>query len=365
LRRRQAGSVFRHANGTWAYRYRTAEGRRPQVAGFASKRDAHAELSRILDANLLGQRMTLDTLVETFLDQHEASPATIGRLRWSLGKATAGLGRLYLDELDGLRIRTWRKSLPESQRHRCLAELRQVLGFAVRERLMLSNPASGIENPRPATKEVDPFAPEELEAIVAELPLADSVLVRFLAGTGLRPGEAIALRRGDVDVERRAVTVARSYSKGRLSDTTKTGTRRSVPLRRVVLEALGDLPAFAPNVVAIRRARERIVFPGERGGYLNLANWRRRDWTPALEAAGVDYRSPYALRHTYATDCIAAGLPLFTLARRMGTSLRMIEATYGHLATDAASRELDILDAYDEEQIGRVLDAPSPREKSS
>jgi hypothetical protein len=43
----------------------------------------------------------------------------------------------------------------------------------------------------------------------------------------------------------------------------------------------------------------------------------------------------------------------------MGTSLRMIEATYGHLATDAASRELDILDAYDEEQSGRGLDVPS------
>jgi hypothetical protein len=40
----------------------------------------------------------------------------------------------------------------------------------------------------------------------------------------------------------------------------------------------------------------------------------------------------------------------------------MIEATYGHLATDAASRELDVLDAYDEEQIGRDLDAPSPKE---
>jgi hypothetical protein len=49
----------------------------------------------------------------------------------------------------------------------------------------------------------------------------------------------------------------------------------------------------------------------------------------------------------------------------MGTSLRMIEATYGHLTSDAASRELNILDAYDEEQIGHDLDAPSQREKSS
>jgi integrase len=357
--------VFRHRNGTWAYRYRTAEGRRPQVAGFSSRREAQAELSRILEADLLGQRLTLNALVETFLEQYEASPSTIARLNWSLGKATAGLGQLYLDELDGLRIRTWRKTLPASQRYRCLAELRQVLGFAVRERLLLSNPASGIENPRPAIKEVDPFTREELDAIVAELQPADTALVRFLAGTGLRPGEALALRRGDIDVENRAVTVARSYSKGRLSDTTKTGTRRSVPLRRVVLQSLVELPVFGQDGLTSRQARERIVFPGDRGGYLNLANWRRRDWATALDAASVDYRSPYALRHTYATDCIAAGLPLFTLARRMGTSLRMIEATYGHLASDAASRELDVLDAYDETQNGRGLDAPGTRAESS
>ena len=360
MKRRQAGSVFRHANGTWGYRYRTDDGRRPQITGFPSKREAQGELSRILDAGLIGQRLTLDALVELFLEQHDASPSTIARLKWSLGKAQAGLGRLYLDELDGLRIRTWRKALPESQRHRCLAELRQVLGFAVRERLLLSNPAASIENPKPAAKEIDPFALDELDAIIAELPLADGVLVRFLAGTGLRPGEAIALRRGDVDVDRRSVTVARSYSKGRLSDTTKTGTRRSVPLRRVVLAPLEGLPVFASNVASLRREREQIVFPGDRGGYLNLANWRRRDWASTLDAAGVDYRSPYALRHTYATDCIAAGLPLFTLARRMGTSLRMIEATYGHLAADAASMELDVLDAYDEKQSGRGLDAADP-----
>jgi len=157
----------------------------------------------ILDANLLGRRITLDTLVETFLDQHEASPATIGRLKWSLGKATAGLGRLYLDELDGLRIRTWRKSLPESQRHRCLAELRRysvspfASGLCSRTPLRASRTHGrqrrrSIHSRRKSSKRSWRTA------------LADSVLVRFLAGTGLRPGEAIALRRGDVDVERRA-----------------------------------------------------------------------------------------------------------------------------------------------------------------
>jgi hypothetical protein len=46
---------------------------------------------------------------------------------------------------------------------------------------------------------------------------------------------------------------------------------------------------------------------------------------------------------------LAAGVSLFTLARRMGTSVAMIDATYGHLAPDAEEYErgLLVLDAYD------------------
>jgi hypothetical protein len=41
------------------------------------------------------------------------------------------------------------------------------------------------------------------------------------------------------------------------------------------------------------------------------------------------------------------GVDLFTLSRRMETSLAMIDATYGHLAPDADERERALLDAYD------------------
>ena len=61
------------------------------------------------------------------------------------------------------------------------------------------------------------------------------------------------------------------------------------------------------------------------------------------DRASADIR----LRHTYATWWLAAGVSLFALSRRMGTSLAMIDATYGHLAPDAEERERDLLDAFD------------------
>ena len=44
---------------------------------------------------------------------------------------------------------------------------------------------------------------------------------------------------------------------------------------------------------------------------------------------------------------LAAGVSLFSLARRMGTSVEMIDRTYGHLAPDAEEYERTLLDAYD------------------
>ena len=79
------------------------------------------------------------------------------------------------------------------------------------------------------------------------------------------------------------------------------------------------------------RLDTRLVFPSEQGGYLNLHNWRARHWNPAVRAAGLEHRTPYALRHTFASLAIAAGVSLFELARFMGTSVEQIDHTYGHL----------------------------------
>jgi integrase len=91
-----------------------------------------------------------------------------------------------------------------------------------------------------------------------------------------------------------------------------------------------------------------LLFPALRGGYINLHNWRSREWKPALRAAGIEQEQRiYDLRHTYATFSLAAGVSLFTLSRRMGTSVEMIDRTYGHLAPDAEEFERGLLDAFD------------------
>jgi hypothetical protein len=66
----------------------------------------------------------------------------------------------------------------------------------------------------------------------------------------------------------------------------------------------------------------------------------------AVLAAGLAHRTPYALRHTYATFAIAAGVSLFELARFIGTSVEQIDSTYGHLLPDSLERTRTALDAF-------------------
>ena len=82
--------------------------------------------------------------------------------------------------------------------------------------------------------------------------------------------------------------VRRAFAKGRLKEYGKTsGSRRAVPLRARVVNALPPL-----------RHKRGPLFPAPAGGHININNWRRRQWSPALVAAGIDHRRIYDLRHT-------------------------------------------------------------------
>jgi hypothetical protein len=196
-------------------------------------------------------------------------------------------------------------------------------------------PGEAHPNPEPKRREVLAFeSVDDLEAVGEELS-PHFGLFRFSRASpgfarrnGSRSSGATSTREAGI------VHVRRVYTDGQV----KPYGKQSRSLRAVrAVEALSEL---AP------RLDNPLLFPGARVGYLNLHEWRADEWTPAVRAAGLEHRTPYALRHTFATFSIAAGVSLFELARFMGTSAEQIDRTYGHLLPDTLERARTALDAF-------------------
>lgn len=335
---------------TWRARWYDDQGKRHARGGFATKSEAREfadaktrEVAALRRGDLSAVRRrempTLNELCDEYLGQHTAEANTLATLRARLVPARAKFGDVRIDRLVVLELALWRKSLPERSAWGYTKALRQVLNYAVRAQLLERNPAAVVANPEPKRREVLAFtSPEEVEAVAEELGPRLGTIPILAAWTGLRPQEWLALERGDVDRARGVLHVRRVYTDGRVKLYGKNeGSLRTVPLPLRAAQALDELPA---------RLDTRLLFSGERGGFLNLHAFRARQWTPALRAAGLEHRTPYALRHTFATWAIAAGIGLFELSRLMGTSVEQIDRTYGHLLPDSIDRARIALDSF-------------------
>jgi integrase len=345
----QRGTLDKRGH-SWQARYHDENGVRRSRSGFATKREAGEWLDRKLeeaealrrgDVSALRRRSTptLSELVDEYVAQHSAEVNTIRTLRARLRYATDTFGPIRIDRLQVHELGAWRKRLPERSAWAITKAFRQVLAYAVRAGLLDENPAKLIPNPEPKRREVRAFeSVDDLEAVSEELSPAFRPLPVFAGLTGLRPEEWIGLQRRDVDREAGVVHVRRAYTDGQVKPYGKQSrSLRVVPLPLRAADALSELTP---------RIDTPLLFPGTRGGYLNLHEWRADEWTPAVRAAGLEHRTRYALRHTFATFSIAAGVSLFELARFMGTSADQIDRTYGHLLPDAIDRTRAALDAF-------------------
>jgi integrase len=241
-------------------------------------------------------------------------------------------------------VAAWQVHLPSRARHGIVQAFRRCLDAAVRWGHTSANPAKlAGPNPKTPRRTIRPYTRAEIDAIGAELSPAYRPLPHFGSATGLRPEEWLVLGRADIDRRNGVVNVRRTLSDGEVVELAKTDrSRRQVPLTRRALAALDGVPP---------RLDTTLLFPAVRGGVLNIDNFRRREWAPAIEASGVAKPARiYDMRATYASESIAAGIGSDELARVMGTSMAMIEEHYGVLLGGAVAAIAARQDAYDAEQ---------------
>ena len=332
------GHVRKLPSGKWQLRYYDSKGGRRSGGAFSTKSEAWAHYRDVVEPELQGRLtarrdLTLSELVETFLERHGklAKPATIETLRWRLRRPLDAYGDVPLADLEHMtdELAAFASQLPDRYRYSVMSALRQAFEAGVRYGYMTRNPAKlAGANPMPAPRGVRVYTPKELEKIGKELDTRGAAAVALAAATGLRPAEWANLERRDVDRARRVLTVR---------GTKTQRSRREVPLTSAALAALDSLPVRIDTV---------YVFGGTKGGPFDLHNFRRREWGPAIESAGITTPARmYDLRSTFASNALAAGITVYELARIMGTSVTMIEAHYGALLDTAHESMLERLEA--------------------
>jgi integrase len=215
------------------------------------------------------------------------------------------------------------------------------LDHAMRSWRIRANPARGLGLPRIRRRDYVFLTHEQLRALASEAG-PHRVLLLLLGYTGLRWGEATALRVCDVDFARRRIDVHRAHSDvgGRIVvGTPKSHLSRTVPLPRFLADELAKLATGIPA--------EHLIFTTTGGTVLRQPNWRRDTFLSARKRAGLSTRfRVHDLRHTAASLMIQARYPPKMLQAIMGhASITTTLDLYGHLYPGDMDRYADRLDS--------------------
>jgi integrase len=286
--------------------------------------------------------ITYADLVAKFLAQNQTeSKQWLGEM---LDYSLRIFGEIEVRQLRPEDIAQWTAHLPvglTTQRH-ALATMRQLLAKGVIWKYLDENPARAelVPTPKAGLPQIHPFESWADVFAAADAASRYRPLVIFACATGMRPEEWAALYWSDIDWGRKAVRVARTVVDGRVKQAGKTdGSLRQVRLQEIAVDALNELPR------PLRQ--DALLFPARRGGFINLNNWRRRIWHPALASAGLERRRLYEMRHTFATLSLAAGADIYWVSKQMGhQDIRTTLRHYARFLPEVDERNLRLLDAF-------------------
>jgi integrase len=336
-------------------RYRTPDHRQTDKRGFKTKKEAELFLATVEISKARGEfvqdsaaRVAIGNLGPGWLGaQAHLKPSSLAPLeiawrvhvepRWG----TTPIGRVRTSD-----VQKWIASLAAGSRDkkplgatsiiRAHGVLAGILDVAVRDRRLTTNPARGISLPRKPKKRRAYLSHEQVELLAIE-SRTQGLLIRLLCYTGLRWGEATALRVRDLDLLRQRLMVNENAVRvnGRIIvGTPKSHNSRSVPIPMFLIESLA--------LACAGQTRDALVFdkggthlpqPTSKGGWFISAVTRAQAKDDTFPTPTV-----HDLRHTAASLAISAGANVKAVQRMLGhASAAMTLDTY----TDLFDGDLD------------------------
>ena len=223
-----------------------------------------------------------------------------------------------------------------------LVPLRACLRWHHRIGALARDPTPWFEPPVSAADERRILTPLQIERLLAELPANHRPFVAFAAYVGTRAGEQRALTWPDIDLDARTARIDKTYYRGQLQRSTKTGHDRTVPIPVHIATMLAEWRPCCPA------SPQELVFPGAGGRPLDLDTFRSRVFRPALLRAGLPPSTRiHDLRHSCASLYLQSGATLREVMeihgwRQMQTAVRYLHTGGGLVqAADRVSAARD------------------------
>lgn len=270
--------------------------------------------------------------------------------------ASVRLDKLKPIHVEGLVARLRDKRLSESTSRAVYHVLRLALSHAVDNELLARNPADKVARPVAEQKEARHLSPNELRALLAaSASYRYSEALALIAGTGMRRGEALALKWDNVDLVRGIVSIEGTLARidGHLVVTaTKTKrSQRTVHLTPGLVDRLARLKdsqeeearALDGAMVCVG-GKERpawtntgFVFTTETGQPVDPRNVYRTLQLAARKAK-LSNVGVHTLRHSWASAALDAGEQIANVSEQLGHSDVRITQIYTH-TNDPSKRE--------------------------
>lgn len=324
--------------------------------GYTTRKTAAAALREQLGnvdrgTHVAPSKVTVGEHMATWLDGLRKEPSTVASYRKNVRlHVTPHIGELRLEQLTGTRLTKLYHQLEQSGRvdgngglsARTVRYVHTIihagLGAAVRDGLLLVNPADKADPPSAKSAkspEMRSWTAGELRVFLDQRANAgDELLIAWtlLVSTGMRRGEALALRWADVEFEgarlsvRRSATVVKHHGQGEeiILGPPKSGHSRTVDLGPGPLAAL-KAHKTAQGTLALALARDDAYVLANLDGTLRHPDRFSRKFVAAVASArrtlGEDNLATirlHDLRHTHASLLLAAGEQVKVVSERLG-----------------------------------------------
>jgi integrase len=253
------------------------------------------------------------------------------------------INQVNFDAIEKFKAHSLENSVTPPTLRKILISLGAILTHAVKMRYIDFNPAREVEKPRgnslhEGKEEMVILKPEEIRALLDKAgDQRDQVLFMAAVLTGMREGELLGLKWGDISWTNSQIHVRRTYNHGRFYEPKSKTSRGSVDVAPELMQELKRWKIRCPA------GKLDLVFPTTVGTPEDATNMLRRRFFPALRRAGLPQIRFHNLRHTYASLLIDQGeYPKYIQVRLGHSSISVTMDIYGHLMKDvnqkAASR---------------------------